>query len=325
MKGYLMSIVTAAALVTGCSADPGPAFSEETLGEKLFFDPVLSRDSTISCSSCHKPEFAFADTVRLSRGMGGRTGMRNTPTAMNQSERNAYFWDGRAATLEEQALGPMEAHVEMDFPLYLTVRRLRNHPVYRRAFRSLYNSEPTAALLARAIAAYERTLETSDSPFDRYMKQKDTTNFGASEQRGLAIFNTKARCFDCHFGVDFTGGDQFRNIGLYNGKTLYDAGRFEVSKDPKDLGRFKVPGLRNIAQTPPYMHNGMFRTLSEVIEYYNEPDKFVPDAVNRDSLLRKPLGLTAAEMKDLKNFLLALSDDRFTAGKAHDQVIAGKN
>jgi cytochrome c peroxidase len=300
--------------LSACSSHHTETISTEAaLGEKLFFDPVLSRDSSISCASCHKPAFAFADSVALSHGVFHRTGNRNTPSAMNQSSRNAYFWDGRSATLEEQALGPMENHVEMDFPLTLTVRRLLKNEQYTRAFREIYGAPPSKALMAKAIAAYEQTLETSKSPFDKYVNGDDTTLFSESAKRGLALFNGKARCFDCHFGVDFTGGDQFRNIGLYNGKTLNDAGRYLVTKKPSDLGAFKIPGLRNVAQTAPYMHNGMFRTLSEVIDYYDDPGKFVSDPVNRDTILRRPLGLSSEEKKDLENFLLSLSDERFTA------------
>ncbi|MBL7931734.1 MAG: cytochrome-c peroxidase, partial [Bacteroidia bacterium] len=139
----------------------------------------------------------------------------------------------------------------------------------------------------------------------------DTTLMSESAKRGLNIFNTKGKCFDCHFGVDFTGSDRFKNIGLYNGKDLNDRGRFDITGNEKDLGAFKTPGLRNIAQTAPYMHNGMFKSLEEVIDYYNEPDKFVSNSINRDTLLSKPLGLSKEEKKDLKNFLLSLSDERF--------------
>jgi len=297
------------------SASEKLVVTEEELGERLFFDPILSRDSSVSCGSCHKPEFAFADSVALSEGIFKHKGSRNTPSAMNQTDRNFYFWDGRAATLEEQALGPMENHLEMDFPLTLTIKRLRKNAYYRNAFRSIYNSRPTQELLARAIAAYERTLETSDTPFDRFVKGEDTLALSASARNGLELFNGKARCFDCHFGVDFTGGDQFRNIGLYNGKDLNDKGRFDITQEPKDLGAFKVPGLRNIGQTAPYMHNGMFRTLKEVIDYYDNPDRFVANPINRDSLLNTPLGLTEKEKEDLLNFLRSLSDQRFTAKK----------
>jgi cytochrome c peroxidase len=307
-------VVICSALVFSCGNKKTEIniLTETDLGEKLFFDPILSRDSSISCATCHKPEFAFADNMALSPGMSKRTGNRNTPSAMNQGDRNFYFWDGRVETLEEQALGPMENHVEMDFPLTLSIRRLIKHEVYKKAFQRIYGKNPSKELLAQAIAAYERTLETGNTPFDNYVSGNDTTQLSESAKRGLTIFNNKARCFDCHFGVDFTGSDKFRNIGLYNGKNLNDAGRFAVSGNPKDLGAFKIPGLRNIAQTAPYMHNGMFKTLKEVIDYYNDPDKFVPNSINRDSLLNKPLGLSETEKKDLESFLLSLSDERFS-------------
>jgi cytochrome c peroxidase len=291
--------------------------TERELGEKLFFDPILSRDSSVSCSSCHKPEFAFADTTAFSKGVYNRTGNRNTPSAMNQADRNFYFWDGRAETLEEQALGPMENHVEMDFPLTLTVKRLLRNALYKKTFMVIYGKRPSKELIAQAIAAYEKSLETSNTVFDKYVSGDDTTLFGESEKRGLQIFNTKGKCFDCHFGVDFTGSDQFKNIGLYNGENLNDKGRYVITGLQKDLGTFKVPGLRNIAQTAPYMHNGMFRTLKGIINYYNEPDKFVDNSINRDILLSKPLGLNETEKKDLENFLLSLSDERFLKKGRH--------
>ncbi len=285
--------------------------TETELGESLFFDPILSRDSTISCASCHKPEFAFADNSPVSKGVANRTGERNTPSCMNQSDRNLYFWDGRAETLEEQALGPIENPVEMDLPLSLAVKRLLRNEMYTKAFQHVYGKVPSRELLAQAIANYERTLETSNTAFDAYVSGKDTNALSASAKRGLAIFNNKGKCFDCHFGVDFTGNDRFKNIGLYNGKDLNDVGRSKISGQQKDLGAFKVPGLRNIAKTAPYMHNGMHKTLREVIDYYDTPDKFIPNAINRDSLLSKPLGLTEEDKKDLENFLLSLTDERF--------------
>lgn len=289
--------------------------TEEQLGEKLFFDPILSRDSSISCASCHKPEFAFADTAALSPGIFKRAGTRNTPSAMNQGDRNFYFWDGRAETLEEQALGPMENHVEMDFPLTLSVRRIQKTKEYVKAFQHVYGQMPSKLLLGQAIAAYERTLETSHTVFDKYISEDDTTLMSASAKRGLAVFNTNGKCFDCHFGADFSGNDRFKNIGLYNGKDLNDEGRYKISGDLKDLGAFKVPGLRNIAHTAPYMHNGKFKTLRQVIDYYDTPDKFVNNSINRDTLLKKPLGLTERDKKDLEEFLRSLSDTRYISKK----------
>jgi len=289
--------------------------TEAQLGEALYFDPILSRDSTISCASCHKPEFAFADNTPVSIGIYHQKGGRNTPSSMNQTNRNAYFWDGRAETLEEQALGPIQNPVEMDLPISIAVRRLVKSEKYRNAFVSIYGKQPSPELLAQAIAAFEKTLETNNSAFDNYMNGTDTTQFSESAKRGLNLFNGKANCFDCHFGVDFTGNDQFKNIGLYNGKELNDKGRFVISGKTKDLGAFKIPGLRNIAITAPYMHNGMFKTLMEVIEHYDQPDKFVKGAINRDSIMNKPLDLTPTEKKDLENFMLSLTDERFLKKK----------
>ena len=313
MKAAAIVTVFSLCGIFSCSTSgETPALTEEELGERLFFDPILSRDNSISCASCHKPEHAFADDQPLSGGVFHRTGTRNTPSVMNLVDRNAYFWDGRASSLAEQALGPMENRAEMDFPLTLSVRRLLRNAYYRRSFSEIYGSVPTKELIGKAIAAYEETLETSDTPFDDYVRDGDSNAMSASARRGLDIFNGKGKCFDCHFGVDFTGNDQFRNIGLFNGTTLNDSGRYLVSRRAADLGAFKIPGLRNIAQTAPYMHNGMFGTLDEVIDFYNDPDRFVPDAINRDTSMQQPPGLTPEEKSDLKNFLLSLSDRRFT-------------
>ena len=286
-------------------------YNEATLGELLFFDPILSADSSVSCASCHKPEFAFSDNTPISKGVGGKKGKRNTPSAMNQSSRNFQFWDGRNETLEEQALGPIENPAEMNLPVSVLINRLYRHKQYLYFFDKIFNEKPNRRNIAASLAAYERTLETDDTPFDDYMQENDTAGFGKSEQRGQDIFNDKGKCFDCHFGPDFTG-DQFRNIGLFNGKELNDSGRFIVTRKRSDLGKFKTPGLRNISVTGPYMHNGMHKTLREVIDYYDEPDKFISNSVNRDSLLIKPLNLTEVEKKDLENFLLSLTDRRFS-------------
>jgi cytochrome c peroxidase len=284
------------------------------LGELLFFDPVLSKDSSIACASCHKPEFAFADNTPFSKGVGGKMGGRNTPPAMNLSSRNFFFWDGRSETLEDQCRGPIENPIEMDLPVSEVVKRLYRHSQYVRFFMRLYGKQPNAENITNAIAEFERTLETNNTAFDDYMNGKDTTQFSASAKRGQQLFNVKGKCFDCHFGPDFTG-DQFRNIGLFNGKDLNDSGRFIVTKKPADLGKFKTPGLRNISVTAPYMHNGMFKTLREVIDYYDTPDNFVKNSENRDTLLNKPLNLTETEKKDLENFLLTLTDRRFLSKK----------
>ncbi len=312
MKKIFVLSLLLVLLIPACNSGPEELIlSEIELGKKLFFDSILSRDYSTTCASCHKPEFAFADNVAKSIGIYNQAGSRNTPSAMNQTDRNFYFWDGRAETLEEQALGPIENPKEMDLPLSIAIRRLKENANYRNAFFTIYGKAPSRELLASAIAAYERTLETDNSPFDKYMQGTDTSLFSESAKRGLNLFNNKAKCFDCHFGVDFTGSDQFKNIGIYNGKDLNDVGRYAISGNKKDMGAFKIPGLRNIAQTAPYMHNGMHKTLREVIDYYDDPDKFIPNAINRDTLLSQPLGLTENEKKDLENFLLSLSDEQF--------------
>jgi len=284
--------------------------SASELGELLFFDPILSADSTISCASCHKPQFAFADNVPLSFGLDSLKGNRNTPSAMNLGERFFFFHDGRAESLEEQAKGPIENPIEMNLPLTVAIERLKRHQQYNDFFIRLFKRRATKEDLTFVLAEYERGLETADTPFDDYMSEIDTHSFSESAKRGRLIFNQKAKCFDCHFGPDFTA-DQFRNIGLFNGDNLNDSGRYLITKKTEDIGKFKTPGLRNVLVTAPYMHNGMFKTLKEVIDYYDNPNKFVSNAINRDPLLSKPLNLSQQEKKDLETFLIALTDKRF--------------
>jgi len=282
--------------------------SKEQLGEVLFNDKILSSDNSISCSSCHKPEFAFADTVDFSKGIANKRAKRNTPTAMNMASRSFFFFDGRATTLEEQALGPIQNPDEMNLPIDTAIKRLKNSKYYTKAFMKLYNSLPNKENLCNAIANFENTLETSESDYDAYVKGSKN-NFTDAAMRGKDIFIGKGKCFDCHSGVDFTN-DEFRNIGLYNNQNLNDKGRFEITKNEKDLGAFKVVGLRNVAITAPYMHNGMFKTLNEVVAYYNEPNKFIPNSINKDTSVQS-LRLTKQEENDLVAFLKTLTDKRF--------------
>ena len=284
--------------------------SREELGRQLFFDPILSVDKSLSCSSCHKPEFAFADTLPFSKGVNGNFTKRNTPSAMNVAYREAYFWDGRVATLEEQALFPIENPVEMNLKIEEALKRLNADENYKTAFKKIYNAEVDKKNLGDALAAYERTLETSGTPFDRFAKG-DSTAISESAKRGQLVFNFKGKCFDCHFGPDFTG-DEYRNIGLFNGKELNDAGRYSTTKNKEDKGKFKVPGLRNASVTGPYMHNGMFKTLREVIDYYSEPEKFVKGSINVDPLTAKGVYLTEFEKQDLEAFLISLTDSSFS-------------
>lgn len=283
---------------------------EAALGRILFFDSILSKNNTISCASCHKPGFAFADTSAVSLGVNGKKGARNTPSAMNVALQSVFFWDGRAKDLEEQALMPIENPDEMALPVEEAIARLRNNEKYKKYFQKVFNSEPTAENLAAAIAAFERTLETSDSPFDVWKFYDDSTAVDDAVKRGFTVFNTKGKCIQCHFGSNFTT-NEFRNIGLFNGKDMNDSGRASISHDTNDIGKFKIAALRNIAVTAPYMHNGRFKTLKDVIAFYDDPRVIVPDAIGIDSLLAKPLGLTQQEKDDLEAFLNSLTDKQF--------------
>ena len=311
MKKYWMIVVALGGMwFVHASFTRNEPVDKAALGKLLFFDPVLSADSTISCASCHKAAYAFADTSAVSTGVGGKQGVRNTPTAMNVRLQRAFFWDGRAATLEEQALAPIENPDEMNLPLDKAIARLQQSNTYNVYFKNLFGSEPNRNNLAAAIAAFERTLETSDSPFDEWKFSDNPAAVSDAVKRGFDLFNGKGKCIKCHFGADFTQSD-FRNIGLFDGRKFNDSGRIVISKQPDDLGRFKVGSLRNVAITAPYMHNGMFKTLKEVIEFYNDPSRVIPDAINRDTILQKPLGLSNQEINDLVAFLRALTDKGF--------------
>jgi len=320
MKQYsVYGIAGIATVVIALSFTNIEPANKAELGKLLFFDPILSKDKTISCASCHKPEFAFADTATVSKGVEGKRGTRNSPTAMNVMLRRPFFWDGRAKTLEEQALAPIENPVEMNLPLDSAIQRLQISRAYRDYFKRIFDSEPSKETVAAAIAAFERTLETSDSPFDKWKFYDDSNAVSATVKKGFEIFNGKGKCSKCHFGADFTQND-FRNIGLFNGKNLNDSGRIVVSGRKEDLGKFKTPSLRNVSVTGPYMHNGMFKTLKQVIDFYNEPDKAVSNSINRDSLLAKPLGLTLKEKNELEMFLFSLTDQKFVNTNAAKPV-----
>lgn len=308
MKKHFIILFTLVCVIIACSQsfkieEEYPKTKEE-LGKLLFFEPILSLDSSVSCASCHQPNHLFADTTPFSKGVAGAFGHRNTPSAANMTSRNIFFWDGRAQSLEEQALMPIQNPIEMNLQLDVAINRLRNNAFYSKSFKLIYGNKPDSASLANALASFERTLETTFTPFDLFM-DGDSSAISSSAMRGQVIFNEKGNCFDCHFGPDFTG-DEFKNIGLFNGEHLNDSGRYAISKKLEDIGKFKVPGLRNVAFTGPYMHNGMFSTLEEVVEYYNNPDFFVPNHQNRDSLI-KPLGLSPEEVIDLVAFLKTLN------------------
>lgn len=314
-RSLLSGIVLGAVLWAAPALSAGTATQERDtarfeLGRKLFFDPSLSSDRTVSCASCHKPEHAFADDVPFSLGVGGARGERNTPTLLNVGGRTSMFWDGRAETLEDQAIFPIENPIEMNLPIGEAIERLEASAEYKNLFATAYEGKITARTIGRALAAFQKTLESFDTPYDSFNLGDDSA-ISESAKRGRLLFIGKAKCADCHSGADFTS-ERFRNIGLFDGDKLSDRGRGKVTGNPGDDGQFKVPTLRNVAVTAPYMHNGMFKTLREVIAYYNEPDKIVPGQVGRDASI-VPLRLTPSELDDLENFLLTLTDRRFAA------------
>jgi len=275
------------------------------LGKMLFFDKTLSLDSSISCASCHKQNHAFADVRKFSLGVHDSLGLRNSMPLFNIAYAQSLFWDGGVPSLELQVLAPIEDHREMNIALPLVVERLKQNPVYQEGFRKAYDREPDLYGLVRAIASFERTLISGQSPYDKYTFQGDKNALNASEIRGMNVFfGEKAECFHCHAGFNFTD-QSFQNNGLYAVYT--DVGRARISNRTFDEGRFKVPSLRNIEKTAPYMHDGSFNTLDEVIEHYISGGKNHP---NQSPLVR-PFELSLDEKNDLIAFLKSLTDEGF--------------
>lgn len=286
------------------------------LGEALFEDPILSVDGSVSCISCHDPAYAFSDTVALSQGIGGKTGRRNSMPLVNLAWGESFFWDGRVATLAEQALHPIVDPNEMGETLGSVVEKLSNEARYGPLFTAAFGSdEVRPELIGRAIEQYLITLVSQDSRFDRAMRGE--TELTDQEKEGFSLFVTEydpeqglrgADCFHCHGGTLFVSKD-FANNGL--AITADDLGRFAVSGQEKDTGSFKVPTLRNIALTAPYMHDGRFSSLEEVVEHYNS--QVVRGPYLDPNLSKHPssgLQLTEEEKAALVAFLKTLTEDR---------------
>jgi cytochrome c peroxidase len=276
------------------------------LGRKLFFDPILSLDSTISCGSCHFQEKAFADPAQFSAGVGGALGTRNAPALINLAYGRSFFWDGANPSLETQVLFPIEAENEMHNTIPEVLIRLRRHPEYQELFQDAFGKEPDITGLLFSIASFERTLISSNNKFDQY-KMGDSTALSPSERRGMQIFfGENAECFHCHGSFAFTT-EEFHNNGIY--EEYEDPGRWGFTGDSRDIGKFKTPTLRNIAVTGPYMHDGSFTSLREVIDHYESGGKNHP---NKSVLIRKfPQQLSEQEKEDLIAFLHALTDETF--------------
>jgi cytochrome c peroxidase len=285
---------------------PVPADNPQTdekirLGAQLYFDPRLSADSTVSCATCHSPDTAWANHNRFDTGIRGQVGGRNSGTILDAGYMKYQFWDGRAASLEEQALGPIHNPIEMGETLENVVRKLREIPGYRDQFQKVFGTDVTTDGIAKAIASFERTVVTGPSPYDRYLTgEKEALSSRA--RRGMALFNGKAHCSPCHAGA-ILSDQAFHNLGVGMDAPNPDLGREVVTKDPKDRGRFKTPGLRNVALTAPYLHDGSAKTLREVVELYDRGGVRNP---NLDPVVL-PLHLTGNEIEDLVAFLEALT------------------
>ncbi|KAB2808104.1 cytochrome-c peroxidase [Phaeocystidibacter luteus] len=276
------------------------------LGRQLFFDPILSRDSSISCGSCHKAEFALSDNVDISPGVEGRIGFRNSPGLFNVGYYPRMMREGGVPTLEMQVLVPIQEHAEMDFNIVDAASRLANSEDYVRKSQRAYQRNPDPFVITRAIATYERTMISGGSRYDKYL-QGQTSALSASEKRGMELFfSNRTDCSSCHSGIFFTNND-YENNGLYEAYT--DEGRMRLTNDSADLGRFRVATLRNVEVTGPYMHNGSLPSLESVIEHYNSGGENHP---NKSALIR-PLALSASEKADLIDFLRSLTDHEFIA------------
>jgi cytochrome c peroxidase len=299
------------------------------LGRQLYYDKLLSKDGTVSCATCHDPAKGFADGKTIAEGIGGKKGARNSPTVLNAVFNEFEFWDGRAASLEEQAKGPLVNPVEMGFANHdAVVAVVRGVPAYDEQFRKIFGREATIDDVVAAIATFERTAVTGDSAFDRF-HAGDAGAISESAKRGWELWNGKARCNTCHAFGDSTpslSDNKFHNIGVAAKNKDFAAlarraakvkdpaelafdpeftelGRFVVTKQPKDIGAFKTPGLRDVALTAPYMHDGSEATLLDVVNFYDkggEPNPYLDGGV-------VPLKLTEQEKKDLVAFMESLT------------------
>ena len=294
------------------------------LGRQLYFDPRLSRDGSVSCASCHHPDHGWTDRRPVSTGIEGQQGGRSAPTVMNRILGRTQFWDGRAATLEEQAAGPVENPVEMGFTWDEAAARIAAIPGYRLQFERVFGAAPTKDTITKAIAAFERTVLAAGSPYDYYeaatpwydldiededdpellaryhaaMKGEEEHPLSEAAKRGRELFFGKASCSACHIGWDLSD-ELFHNIGVGMDAAEPDQGLKAISGKDEDTGKFKTPPLHDCASTAPFMHDGSVATLREVVEHYNRGG--VANPWLSDKIF--PLALSAQEVDDLVAFL----------------------
>ncbi len=276
------------------------------LGKQLYFEPRLSADNTISCASCHDPKKGWSNADATAVGVGGQRGGRGAPTVINTAYQRFQFWDGRAGSLEEQALGPIANPIEMNLPIEEAVKRLAAIEGYAKQFEAVFGEPVNAKNLAKAISAFERTILSGNAPYDRFQAGQ-TDALSEQAQAGMKLFFGKANCSGCHVGPNFTDNG-FHNLGVGIHNTEPDVGREAISKLGGDRGAFKTPTLREIARTAPYMQDGSLATLEEVVTYYNR------GATPNDHLDEEifPLNFSAEQQTALVAFLKeGLSSDTY--------------
>jgi len=299
--------------------------AEVALGRHLFYDPILSSDSTLSCASCHKQELAFTDGRAVSTGVLGLEGSRSAMSLVNLAYNlNGFFWDGREPSLESQALVPIEDHLEMNDTWENVEEKLRRHPTYPQMFKEAFGierrSEITRGLATRALAQFERTLISGNSLYDKSLRLEVFLPDDVERGRQLFVIEPVDQsdehpgCFHCH-GAPHLTNNQFFNNGLEDVDELTDfpdPGRGGVTGNVYDNGKFRAPTLRNIALTAPYMHDGRFQTLQEVLDHYASGGH---NALNEDPNIQ-PFTLTEQQKADMLAFLHALTDTTFTQNPA---------
>lgn len=284
------------------------------LGKQLFFDPRISATGQIACVSCHHPDQRWTDNRRVSLGHNTLSGKRNAPSIANLSHNRHFFWDGRASSLEEQALSPLVDSVEMNTSIEKVVENVNRIPEYRTQFAAITH-KPDIAIedIAKAIAFFERSITTRESRFDRFLQGKIKLN--QDEILGLHLFRTKARCINCHHGPLFSD-NQFHNLGIhFYGRKHEDLGRYLVTGNSEDVGKFKTPSLRDVMRTRPWMHNGLFDRMDGIINMYNHGmARPRPNAAQKNdplfpqtSPLLKKLNLNREEKDALIAFLHAIT------------------
>ncbi len=281
------------------------------LGKKLFFDPLLSRDRTLSCSSCHQPEHSFTVPEAFAKGIDGQRTTRNPPALVNRAYGQSFFWDGRATTLEQQVLRPIQNEKELYLSLAELEMRLCDSDAYSQEFHKTFGRPPVSEDVARALASFVRSLMVGDSAYDHYLLG-DRGALSPAARRGLRLFQGKANCTACHAGANLTD-EEFHNTGVaWRDGKLRDEGRHAITRREFDRGAFKTPTLRQVSQTAPYMHDGSLATLAEVVDRYSRGG--VPNP-HLDREIR-PLNLSDQEKKELVAFLESLTGNiRFRNGR----------